>query len=106
MDFYSYVLIKIIFYKASCHEYLQLKELSYVLHIAANGDLTIGGVDEQDEGDYSCVASNAAGNDSVDVHLTVGGRCSIKYLYAENVFIRFDVGHTDTANNFINLFFV
>ncbi|XP_062570988.1 hemicentin-1-like isoform X1 [Saccostrea cucullata] len=50
---------------------LELNQLSYV-KIAANGDLSILGAQEQDEGDYMCIATNTAGSDSVIVNLEVG----------------------------------
>lgn len=52
---------------------LQLKQLSYV-KISANGDLSILGAQEQDEGEYMCIATNPAGSDSVIVDLEVGGQ--------------------------------
>ncbi|XP_048772936.2 hemicentin-1-like isoform X2 [Ostrea edulis] len=50
---------------------LELKQLSYV-KISANGELSILGAQEQDEGGYMCIATNAAGSDSVIVDLEVG----------------------------------
>ncbi|KAK3087485.1 hypothetical protein FSP39_006555 [Pinctada imbricata] len=56
---------------------LELRRLSYV-QISDAGELTILGTQEQDEGDYRCVAENKAGSDSVDVRLTVGAEPRIQ----------------------------
>ncbi|OWF52578.1 Hemicentin-1 [Mizuhopecten yessoensis] len=50
---------------------VQLRQLSYV-NITTDGVLMILGTQEQDGGDYRCVATNEAGTDSADVTLEVG----------------------------------
>nr|XP_022322237.1 hemicentin-1-like isoform X1 [Crassostrea virginica] len=50
---------------------LELKQLSYV-KISDDGDLSIIGAQEQDQGEYMCIATNTAGSDSVLIDLEVG----------------------------------
>lgn len=48
---------------------------------ASNGSLLITPVQTGDRGEYLCLATNSAGNDSITLQLTVYGMCRVGLMY-------------------------